>query len=755
MTAWATIVVLLSGRLGWNHFRLMRHLRGARRVEWDPSKTGGPMSDEHAGRPRAVPLWISERIEVPAVVGLVHPRIVLPAELFGTLPGGQIGCIIAHELAHVRWRDVWVAFLERVVGIIHFFNPALWFAAHFAHAYREIACDEASLEATQMDRRMCGATLLEVLEFAHRKRCAASPAIAMFERARFQQRRLRRIMTLQTTPRHASIWSILLLLSAAIVVIPHLRAAPPDRLANNNAPANTSSKSAVDKNPTHVTDKEPTPELVEVIEEGPLFTKVHDIQSILQGGTDPDMLVALITTSVVQDGWDVTGGRGSISIDRDTSRLRVIHVDSVQQAIARLLSVFESISADRSRRGTADPFPAVRFVDLFAIPRFQQIVRVYVVPSLVFAAPAQRDPRWADYDSLIELTTSMIDADSWDEVGGPNTIEPWTGGDALVIAQTQDTQDKIFQFYAQLGSMPNASSGQIPTSVNPIEMLREPVKNADGLDIQLQGKIYPVHDLLPRETKPVFRLSPRCAGLNQLYAWLVAKASPTVDEPIDNSSLIHTKGVMCIEASAAIHQRMSDALADVRQRMQMATSSDLRAALEKELFPALFPDCTGGYPRGGTSDYRVFMCGECDADQQLALLAVSSDQICQVQLIATDVTDTGLEAVRKCGKLRDLAIWSPGVSEASIARLIQELPHLQRLSLQGEHITDALADAIAAKAGLDYLDLPGTSISDAGLNKIIENRQWLMLDVSHTKVTRETVESLRKTHPHLHIDFEK
>jgi general secretion pathway protein D len=56
----------------------------------------------------------------------------------------------------------------------------------------------------------------------------------------------------------------------------------------------------------------------------------------------------------------------------------------------------------------------------------------------------------ADFDTLIELITSTIAPDSWDEVGGAGAIEPFPVNLSLVISQTQDVHEQINDLLDQL-----------------------------------------------------------------------------------------------------------------------------------------------------------------------------------------------------------------------------------------------------------------------------------------------------------------
>ncbi len=56
----------------------------------------------------------------------------------------------------------------------------------------------------------------------------------------------------------------------------------------------------------------------------------------------------------------------------------------------------------------------------------------------------------ADFDTLIELITSTIAPDTWDEVGGAGAIEPYPMTLSLVISQTQEVHEEIANLLEQL-----------------------------------------------------------------------------------------------------------------------------------------------------------------------------------------------------------------------------------------------------------------------------------------------------------------
>ncbi|HEX5103905.1 MAG TPA: hypothetical protein VFV87_08855, partial [Pirellulaceae bacterium] len=56
----------------------------------------------------------------------------------------------------------------------------------------------------------------------------------------------------------------------------------------------------------------------------------------------------------------------------------------------------------------------------------------------------------ADFDSLIELITTTISPDSWDEVGGPGSISGFDTNLSLVVSQTQEVHEQLADLLEQL-----------------------------------------------------------------------------------------------------------------------------------------------------------------------------------------------------------------------------------------------------------------------------------------------------------------
>jgi Zn-dependent protease with chaperone function len=82
----------------------------------------------------------------PAVAGVLHPVVLLPAALLGRLSRAQLDAVLAHERAHIARHDNLKAHVHRLVETLFWFHPLVWFIGRRLLEERERACDEAVIE---------------------------------------------------------------------------------------------------------------------------------------------------------------------------------------------------------------------------------------------------------------------------------------------------------------------------------------------------------------------------------------------------------------------------------------------------------------------------------------------------------------------------------------------------------------------------------------------------------------------------------
>lgn len=100
------------------------------------------------GIKRNIGLYISQNINVPAMIGTLKPVILLPLASINNLSTEQLDAILLHELAHIKRHDYLVNLLQTIVETILFFNPAVWLLSSVVREEREHCCDDVVLAHT-------------------------------------------------------------------------------------------------------------------------------------------------------------------------------------------------------------------------------------------------------------------------------------------------------------------------------------------------------------------------------------------------------------------------------------------------------------------------------------------------------------------------------------------------------------------------------------------------------------------------------
>ena len=85
-------------------------------------------------------------VDVPVVIGLVRPAILMPVGLLVGLSTDQVQAILLHELAHIRRRDYLVNVLQNFVEGLLFYHPAVWWISGLVRAERENCCDDVVVD---------------------------------------------------------------------------------------------------------------------------------------------------------------------------------------------------------------------------------------------------------------------------------------------------------------------------------------------------------------------------------------------------------------------------------------------------------------------------------------------------------------------------------------------------------------------------------------------------------------------------------
>jgi beta-lactamase regulating signal transducer with metallopeptidase domain len=109
--------------------------------------------------PRAL---VARGIMSPFVWFLIRLRLVWPEVMSSGDEIVRSRGVIAHELAHIRRGDHWVAWLELVAGLVWWWNPLFWFVRSRVRASAEMACDAIALCTCAGDRSEYARLLVEL-----------------------------------------------------------------------------------------------------------------------------------------------------------------------------------------------------------------------------------------------------------------------------------------------------------------------------------------------------------------------------------------------------------------------------------------------------------------------------------------------------------------------------------------------------------------------------------------------------------------
>ncbi|MBD5476814.1 MAG: hypothetical protein HDR17_12695 [Lachnospiraceae bacterium] len=124
---WLTGMVLWIVYGVWSAYRLCRFLKKSVCVEDD--------------------LYETEGISSSFVLGIIRPRIYLPAGLFGE----EREFVLAHERVHAARKDYLVKIMAWLARCIHWFNPLAWLAFALMENDMEMSCDEAVVRRMGME----------------------------------------------------------------------------------------------------------------------------------------------------------------------------------------------------------------------------------------------------------------------------------------------------------------------------------------------------------------------------------------------------------------------------------------------------------------------------------------------------------------------------------------------------------------------------------------------------------------------------
>jgi beta-lactamase regulating signal transducer with metallopeptidase domain len=190
---WLTGCLVLGLRLLQSSFALRRRLAACRRVD-DRHVLSLLNATQAKFRLRRSPiLLVTPESVSPYIVGAFSPKIIVPESIAMEASPARLRHVLAHEMAHLVRGDLWANWLFLLARIVHWFNPAAWWAFRELQAAREQACDELALAALgDSNRSEYAATIVELA--ANLLPSSAAPAtIGLFSSRDHLKNRIHRL----------------------------------------------------------------------------------------------------------------------------------------------------------------------------------------------------------------------------------------------------------------------------------------------------------------------------------------------------------------------------------------------------------------------------------------------------------------------------------------------------------------------------------------------------------------------------------
>lgn len=193
---WFAVIIIIIAFLCSRIYQVRNLLKGGVSVGRPDITSLVKKHQRELGIRRPVGLYSmdTDAINIPAVIGILNPRIILPKNIVGEWSAKEIEPVILHELAHIKRFDLLVNLLQIIVQTVYFFHPLVWFANRQIRRMREEVCDDIAVQRFTGERARYTSGILRVMENSLYKKRPDYIGIGFSEKKSTIGERIRRIM---------------------------------------------------------------------------------------------------------------------------------------------------------------------------------------------------------------------------------------------------------------------------------------------------------------------------------------------------------------------------------------------------------------------------------------------------------------------------------------------------------------------------------------------------------------------------------
>ncbi len=142
---WLFGVVLFSIRLLGGYAYLQQFVLGIHQKNEKLSYLVNKLTKQ-LGVNKSIPVYESEKVSSPMIIGYLKPLIMVPVGLVNCLEEHEVEAILFHELAHVLRHDFLVNLFVSLSEVLLFYHPGAWWIASNIRYEREHCCDDLAIK---------------------------------------------------------------------------------------------------------------------------------------------------------------------------------------------------------------------------------------------------------------------------------------------------------------------------------------------------------------------------------------------------------------------------------------------------------------------------------------------------------------------------------------------------------------------------------------------------------------------------------